>query len=158
MVLRKHTFNICISNIVWYFFISVVKIYGDTDSVIIFFLLLLYGLSIITLSFVFTLFPDHANNIIMHGLMVIIAFAPLNDIILYVDTSAGVKWLISLLSPVALGLGIKEVCVLRPSINLYHYLWGVKRWKAAVFSDLDILLFTSFLFSCNRDSELKRFL
>ena len=47
VVLCKHTFNICISNIVWYFFISGVKIYADTDGVIIFFLRFLYGLSII---------------------------------------------------------------------------------------------------------------
>ena len=132
VVLCKHTFNICISNIVWYFFISGVKIYGDTDSVIIFFLLFFYGLSIITLSFVFALLLDHENNIIIHGFIIIIAFSNLNNIILYMDTSVGMKWLISLLSPVALRLGIKEVCVLRP-INLYHYLCGVKRWKAAVF-------------------------
>ena len=81
------------------------------------------------------------------------------DIIFYVDKLVSVKWLISLLLPgLWLWLGRKEVCVLRPSINLYHYPWGVKRWNAAVFSALDILLSTSFLFSCNRDNEHKRFL
>lgn len=36
-----------------------------------------------------------------------------------VDTPVGVKWLTALISPVALELGLSEVCVLRPLIDLY---------------------------------------
>ena len=101
------------------FFISVVKIYGDTDGVIIFLLLFLYGLSIITLSFVFTPFFNQAKNAGFFGYMAIIILSLPNYIHLNVDTSVGVKWLTSLLSPVALGLGLTEVCALRHLINLY---------------------------------------
>ena len=100
------------------FFISVVKIYGDTaDGVIIFFLLFLYGLSIITLSFVFTSFFNQATDAILFGFRAIIILSVPNYIHFNMDTSVGVKWLTSLLSPVALGLGLVEVCALRALIN-----------------------------------------
>ena len=96
-----------------------VKIYGDTaDGVIIFFLLFLYGLSIIALSFVFTSFFNQATDAILFGFRAIIILSVPNYIHFNMDTSVGVKWLTSLLSPVALGLGLVEVCALRALINL----------------------------------------
>ena len=104
------------------FFISVVKIFGDANYLIIFLLLFLYGLSIITLSFVFTSFMNQAKDTViiqtLSGFMAIIILIHLNYIHIYVDTSVVVKWLTSLSTPVALGLGLTEVCVLRPLINL----------------------------------------
>ena len=104
------------------FFISVSKIFGDADYLIIFLLLFLYGLSIITLSFFFTSFMNQAKNTVtiqtLSGFMTIIILSHLNYIHIFVDTSVVVKWLTSLSAPVPLGLGLTEVCVLRPLINL----------------------------------------
>ena len=90
------------------------KIYEDAaDGVTIFFLLFLYGLSIIPLSLVFTSSFNQATHASFIGCMAIVILSLPNYINFNVDTSAGVKWLTSLLSPVALALGFVEVCALR---------------------------------------------
>ena len=48
----------------------------------------------------------------------------LNYVYLYLDTSLSVKWLNALSSTVPFGLGLTEVCPLRPLTNLYR-LFGV---------------------------------
>ena len=112
-------------------------IYEETNGVI-FFLLFLYGLSNIALSFVFIPLFKKSDLVfyayyIFSGIAIILS----SYIPFYVDTSVGVKWSAYFLSPVALGLGLKEVCVLRPLIIL-----GCKKCKAAVFSALNVLLST----------------
>ena len=113
------------------------KIYGNTDGVIIFLLLFLYGLSIITLSFVFTIFLNQEKHVFF-GCIAIIILNASNYIHLHVDTSVGVKWLTALISPVALGLGLTEVCVLRALINL-HNIFGVQK-------DAKLLFFLLWMF------------
>ena len=137
-------FNICISNSVRHFFISVVKIYGDTDGVIIFLLLFLHGLSIIALSFVFALFLNQEKYAFL-SCMAIIIFSVSGYIYPNVDTSVGVKWLTALISPVALELGLSEVCVLRPLINLSSIL-GCKKIQSCCFFCSGCSLIYFFLF------------
>ena len=130
-----------------------VKIYGDTDGVIIFLLLFLYGLSIITLSFVFTPFFNQAKNAGFFGYMAIIILSLPNYIHLNVDTSVGVKWLTALISPVALGLGLTEVCVLRALINLHNIFGAQKDAKLLFFL---LLMFPYLLHSYFRVIETVR--
>ena len=104
---------------------------------IIFLLLFLYGLSIITLSFVFTIFLNQEKHVFF-GFIAIIILNVSNYIHLHVDTSVGVKWLTALISPVALGLGLTEVCVLRALINL-HNIFGAQK-------DAKLLFFLLWMF------------
>ena len=92
-----------------------------------FFLLLLYGSSCITLELVIISF-NKGWVIIIFTLMTFIQ--PV--IFLYVDTPVWVKWSASLLSPVAFELGLTEVCVLRPLINLYC-IFGVQKHAKLLF-------------------------
>ena len=93
-----------------------IKIFGDTNGVIILLLLFLYGLSIIALSFVFALFLNQEKYAFLSCMAIIIFIVSIYPI---ADTSVRVKWLTVLISPVALELGLSEVCVLRSLINLY---------------------------------------
>ena len=93
-----------------------IKIFGDTNDVIILLLLFLYGLSIIALSFVFALFLNQEKYAFLSCTAIIIFIVSTKP---KVDTPVGVKWLTALISPVALELGLLQVCVLRPLINLY---------------------------------------
>lgn len=93
-----------------------IKIFGDTNDVIILLLLFLYGLSIIALSFVFALFLNQEKYAFLSCMAIIIFMVSIYP---NVNKSVGVKWLTALISPVALELGLSEVCVLRSLINLY---------------------------------------
>ena len=102
--------------------------YGETDGVIIFFLFFLYGFSNIAFSFVFIPFCNKSCLVrfaclIFAYIAIILSFL-LDYISFHVDISVGVKWLTFFLSPAALNLGLKEVCVLRPLISLYR-IFGV---------------------------------
>lgn len=85
---------------------SAAKIYGDSQYVIIFLILFLFGLSIITLSFLFTIFFKKAKTAGMAGSLGTILLSLLSLLHIYLDTSNAVKWLTCLLSPVALSLSL----------------------------------------------------
>ena len=130
------------------FFISVLKIHGETDGAIIFFLLFLYGLSTITLSFVFIpLFNQPKSACFIFGVINIIISSSIH-IHLHVDTSDGVKWLTSLLSPIALWLGLTEVCVLRPLISFHQMIPLQKLWKKFFVSSKDLFSFSRYSNFC----------
>ena len=117
------------------FFISVLKIYGETNGVIIFFLLFLYGLSNITLSFVFIPLLNQFNEL-KPAFFIFCVIAIITSSLIYIhhhaDESFGVKWLTSLLSPVAFWLGRTAVCVWTPLISLYC-IFGVKNMQSCCF-------------------------
>ena len=142
----KNTHSIFASVTVFVFFISakVAQMYGYADVEIAVLLLFLYGLSIIAWSLVLASLINKAEHAAFMYYMTAIIFN-VASIYLSVDTPFLLNLLASLLSPVALGLGLVEVRVLKLLIILY---------SISGFYALDVPLSTLFFFcTCNRDSD-----
>ena len=88
---------------------SVANLYKLANPFIIFLLIFLYGLSVITFSFMLTPFFNKATVAGAVGSLATIAFTALYFPVTLLPTSAVTKWFLSLLSPVALALSLSQV-------------------------------------------------
>ncbi|RDD36392.1 ATP-binding cassette sub-family A member 5 [Trichoplax sp. H2] len=94
------------------------SLYITSNPFLIFMIIFLYGLSIITFSFMLTPFFNKATVAAAVGSMSSIAFAGLYFLVTQLPTPPVAKWLMALLSPVALALTLSEATVLETTIGV----------------------------------------
>lgn len=85
------------------------KLFEPSQNFLIFVLLFLYGLSVMSFSFMLVPFFSKATVASAAGSMSTILFSLFYLLVSRVNTSLGVKYFLSLFSPTALGLGLGEV-------------------------------------------------
>ena len=88
------------------------KLFSPTQNFLVFLLLFLYGLSVMAFSFALVPFFNKASVASAAGSMSTILFSLFYLLVVNVETSLGVKYLLSIFSPTALGLGLGEIVYL----------------------------------------------
>ena len=86
------------------------KIFGNSNAFCVFLFLFLYGLSLVTMSFAITPFFKKAKVAGALGSVSTLVFGVMTLPVTLLDVPVALKWVISLLSPAALTLGLSKVC------------------------------------------------
>ncbi|EDV20637.1 uncharacterized protein TRIADDRAFT_60879 [Trichoplax adhaerens] len=119
-----YALTILVTTIVVTIISSVANLYKLANPFIIFLLIFLYGLSIITFSFMLTPLFNKATVAGGIGSLATIAFTALYFPITLLPTTPVAKWLLSLLSPVALALSLSQAIALETTVGVqFNNLW-----------------------------------
>ena len=86
-----------------------VKLFGDSSFLLVLIIMILYGLSIETLAFMFTPMFQKAKTAAMVASFATILMSVISLVHGMLKTSNAIKWITSLLSPIALSLALREV-------------------------------------------------
>ncbi|EDV27708.1 uncharacterized protein TRIADDRAFT_53677 [Trichoplax adhaerens] len=120
-----YTLTILISTIVVTIIAVVASLYRASNPFIIFLLLFLYGLSIVTFSFMLTPFFNKATVAGAVGSLSTVAFTALYFPVTLLPTPPFAKWILSLLSPVALALSLSQATALETTTGAQFSTLGV---------------------------------
>ena len=117
-----YALTILISTIVVTIIAAVASLYRASNPFIIFLLLFFYGLSIVTFSFMLTPFFNKATVAGAVGSLSTVAFTALYFPVTLLPTPPFAKWILSLLSPVALALSLSQVEYVFYTLILFFFL------------------------------------